>query len=75
MIKLMDLIKEGSIVRLEFPSRDKKKVQKIVKQLRLKDTKDYAIYGGGRTAEIELDSKFEDKFLELAIKNKIKVRG
>ena len=37
----------------------------IVKKLRLKDGKDYSIYGSGKTFEMELDSKYEDKVLEL----------
>ena len=66
---------EGSIVRWEIPMKDKKKVQAIVKKLRLKDTKDYSIYGSGKTFEMELDSKYEDKVLELLMKMNIKVRG
>ena len=66
---------EGSIVRWEIPMKDKKKVQAIVKKLKLKDTKDYSIYGSGKTFEMELDSKYEDKVLELLMKMNIKVRG
>ena len=66
---------EAKIVRWEIPTKDKKKVQAIVKKLRLKDTKDYAIYGSGKTFEMELDSKYEDKVLELMMKMNIKVRG
>ena len=67
-------LNEGKIIRLEILSKDKKKVLNIIKQLRLKDTKDYALYGSGRTVEMELDSKFQNKFLELAIKNNIKIK-
>ena len=66
---------EGKIVRWEIPMKDKKKVEMIVKKLRLKDTKDYSIYGSGKTFEMELDSKYEDKVLELLMKMNIKVRG
>jgi hypothetical protein len=66
---------EGKIVRYEIPMKDKKKVEKIVKKLKLKDTKDYAIYGSGKTFEMELDSKHSDKVLELLMKLNIKVRG
>ena len=66
---------EGKIVRWEIPTKDKKKVQAIVKKLRLKDTKDYSIYGSGKTFEMELDSKYENKVLELLMKMNIKVRG
>ena len=68
-------IMEAKIVRFEIPMKDKKKVQSIVKKLRFKDGKDYAIYGSGKTFEIELDSKHEDKVLELLMKMKIQVRG
>ena len=66
---------EAKIVRVEIPMKDKKKVQVIVKKLKLKDNKDYAIYGSGKTFEMELDSKYEDKVLELMMKMNIKVRG
>ena len=66
-------IMEGKIVRYEIPTKDKKKVQSIVKKLKLKDTKDYAIYGSGRTFEIELDSKFRNKFLECSSKDMAKI--
>ena len=66
---------EAKIVRFEIPMKDKKKVQAIVKKLKLKDNKDYAIYGSGKTFEMELDSKYEDKVLELMMKMNIKVRG
>ena len=66
---------EAKIVRFEIPMKDKKKVQVIVKKLKLKDNKDYAIYGSGKTFEMELDSKYEDKVLELMMKMNIKVRG
>lgn len=66
---------EAKIVRFEIPMKDKKKVQVIVKKLKLKDNKDYAIYGSGKTFEMELDSKYEDKVLELLMKMNIKVRG
>ena len=66
---------EGKIVRFEIPMKDKKKVQAVVKKLKLKDNKDYSIYGSGKTFEMELDSKYEDKVLELLMKMNIKVRG
>ena len=66
---------EGKIVRWEIPMKDKKKVEMIVKKLGLKDTKDYSIHGSGKTFEMELDSKYEDKVLELLMKMNIKVRG
>jgi hypothetical protein len=68
-------IMEGKIVRYEIPTKDKKKVQALVKKLRLKDGKDYSIYGSGKTFEMELDVKHANKVLELLMKMNIKVRG
>ena len=68
-------IMEAKIVRFEIPMKDKKKVQSIVKKLRLKDGKDYSIYGSGKTFEMELDVKHANKVLELLMKMNIKVRG
>ena len=68
-------IMEGKIVRYEIPTKDKKKVQALVKKLRLKDGKDYSIYGSGKTFEMELDTKHANKVLELLMKMNIKVRG
>jgi hypothetical protein len=73
--KAIRIILEGKIVRYEIPMKDKKKVQALVKKLRFKDGKDYAIYGSGRTFEMELDAKHADKVLELLMKMNIKVRG
>ena len=54
--------------------KDKKKVKTIVKKLKV-PSNDYAIYGSGRTFEMEISaSKLADKVLELLIKNKIKVQ-
>ena len=60
--------------RWEIPMKDKKKVKTIVKKLKV-PSNDYAIYGSGRTFEMEISaSKLADKVLELLIKNKIKVQ-
>jgi hypothetical protein len=70
-------LKEGSAKyghRWEIPTKHKKKVQTIVKKLKV-PSKDYAIYGTGKTFEMEISaSKLADKVLELLIKNKIKVQ-
>ena len=59
--------------RWEIPMKDKKKVQAIVKKLKV-PSKDYAIYGSGKTFEMEISAgKLANKVLELLIKNKIKV--
>ena len=44
------------------------------KRLKIKD-KEYAIYGSGKTFEMELNSKYADKVLELLMKMNIKVKG
>jgi len=60
--------------RWEIPMKDKKKVEAIVKKLKV-PSKDYAIYGSGRTFEMEISAgKLANKVLELLIKNKIKVQ-
>ena len=60
--------------RWEIPTKYKKKVQTIVKKLKV-PSKDYAIYGTGKTFEMEISAgKLADKVLELLIKNKIKVQ-
>ena len=59
--------------RWEIPMKNKKKVQAIVKKLKV-PSKDYAIYGSGKTFEMEISAgKLANKVLELLIKNKIKV--
>ena len=66
---------EGKRHELEIHVVDKIKVDKILKGLKLKPCKDYDI-GVGKTGTfiLDLDRKFEDKVLELLIKNRIKVK-
>ena len=60
--------------RWEIPTKHKKKVQTIVKKLKV-PSKDYAIYGRGSTFEMEISAgKLANKVLELLIKNKINVK-
>ena len=60
--------------RWEIPMKNKKKVQTIVKKLKV-PSKDYAIYGKGSTFEMEINAgKLANKVLELLIKNKVNVK-
>ena len=70
------LLSEGwKMVQLQIPIRDKLKVNKILKKSRGKMGKHYD-FGVGRpgTFILELDKKFENKVLELMIKNKVQVK-
>ena len=72
-----ELLNEGAKqIQLQIPIRDKLKVDKILKKkLRLKLGRQYDIgVGKGATFVLELDTKFQDKVLELFIKNRIQVK-
>ena len=77
----MRAIKEGKLTEgrretIEIPLRQKTKVSKILKKLRLKPGKDWTTRFGGRTHFIlDMEEKYFNKTLEQLIKNKIKVRG
>ena len=68
---------EAKMVQWEIKDRDKKSVSKILNKLRLKMGKNYDFGASrrGATFVLELDKKFEDKVLELFIKNRINVQG
>ena len=69
-------LNEGKMVQWEIKDREKKKVSKILDKLRLKMGKNYDFGAGkGSTFVLELDTKFEDKVLEMLIKNRINVQG
>jgi hypothetical protein len=70
-------LNEGKMVQWEIKDRDKRKVSKILDKLRLKMGKNYDFGASrhGATFVLELDKKFEDKVLELFIKNRINVQG
>jgi hypothetical protein len=70
-------LREGKMVQWEIKDRDKRKVSKILDKLRLKMGKNYDFGASrhGATFVLELDKKFEDKVLELFIKNRINVQG
>ena len=69
-----EILKEAKQVQLQIPIREKLKVDKILqKKLRLKVGRHYEI-GVGRSGTfiLELDTKYQDKVLELFIKNRIR---
>ena len=70
-------LREAKMVQWEIKDRDKRKVSKILDKLRLKMGKNYDFGASrhGATFVLELDKKFEDKVLELFIKNRINVQG
>ena len=69
-------IAEGAkYVQWQIPVKDKLKVDKILKKSGGKIGKNYDIgVGKAGTFVLELDKKFEDKVLELLIKNRIQVK-
>lgn len=74
MIKLKDLLQEGKRRQLQIPIIDKRKVDQIMKKLRLKIRKDYDIgVGKGSTFILDIDQKVLDKLLDVLIANRIRV--
>ena len=69
-------LREGKMVQWQIKERDKRNAKKILDKLRLKMGKDYD-FGASKGAIfiLELDKKFENKVLEIFIKNRINVRG
>ena len=54
----------------------KQRLKEIIDKLKLKMGKHYDFgVGKGSTFILELDTKFEDKVLELLVKNRIQVSG
>ena len=69
-------LREAKMVQLQIKEIEKKKVKKILDKLRLKMGKNYDFgVGKGSTFILELDTKFEDKVLEMLIQNRINVQG
>ena len=81
--RLIEIIKEeirnlheAKMVQWQIKEIEKKKVKKILDKLRLKMGKNYDFgVGKGSTFVLELDTKFEDKVLEMLINNRINVQG
>ena len=70
------LLKEAKRRELEIHVRDKNKVDKILKKLRLKSGKDYDIgVGSSRSFMLDVDVKHLDKVITIFMKNRIDVRG
>ena len=69
------LMEGGKMVQWQIPVKDKLKVDKILKKSGGKIGKNYDIgVGKAGTFILDLDRKYEDKVLELLIKNRIKVK-
>ena len=69
-------LREGKRRQLQIPIIDKRKVDQIMKKLRFKIGKDYDFgVGKGATFILDLDRKYQNKVLELFIKNRINVQG
>ena len=67
---------EAKMVQLQIKEIEKKKVKKILDKLKLKMGKHYDFgVGKGATFILGLDKKYEDKVLELLMKNRINVQG
>ena len=66
---------EGKRRQLEIPVMDKLKVDKILKQLKLKIGKDYDIGAGkGSTFILDVEGKHLDKIVTLFMKNRIRTK-
>ena len=77
---LMEQLNEVSFAELYMKNdmKTKLKVSKIIKQMKLKIDKDYdvkALDSKGKVQKFLILPKHRNKFLELLLKNKIKVRG
>ena len=67
---------EGKMVSLNGQTKDYKKVVQLLKKMKLKSPKEYDLHPTGtNTFTISIDKKFYNKFLELAMNNKIDIRG
>ena len=69
-----EIIRENKIFRWEIPMKDKKKVQICLKKYKV-PSNDYAIYGSGKTFEMEIHEKWGNKILEKLIEKKVKVKN
>ena len=69
-------LSEAKMVSLNGQTKDYKKVVKLFKKMKLKSPKQYDLKPTGtNTFTINIDKKFYNKFLELAMSNKIDIRG
>jgi len=65
----------GKTVTWQIRTRERRTAKKVLDKLKLKIGKDYEFKFISNTFVLELDKKFEDKVLELFIKNRINVQG
>jgi hypothetical protein len=69
------IIVEAKRRELEIHVRDKNKVDKILKKLRLKPGKDYDIgFGSSRSFMLDINVKYLDKVVAILMKNRINVK-
>ena len=74
IIEELKNLREGKRRQLQIPIIDKRKVDKIMKSLRLKIRKDYDIgVGKGATFILDVDQKVLDKLLDVLVSNRIRV--
>jgi hypothetical protein len=71
--EVQKIFEGGRMVQWQIPTKEKLKVDKVLKKLRLKIGKHYDI-GVGRagTFILELDRKYKDKVLEVLMKLKVR---
>ena len=73
---LKEQLNEAKMVSLNGQTKDYKKVVQLLKKMKLKSPKQYDLLPTGtNTFTINIDKKFYNKFLELAMNNKIDIRG
>ena len=65
----------GKTVTWQIRTQERRTAKKVLDKLKLKIGKDYEFKFISNTFVLELDKKFEDKVLELFIKNRINVQG
>jgi hypothetical protein len=73
---IKEQLNEAKMVSLNGQTKDYKKVVKLFKKMKLKSPKQYDLKPTGtNTFTINIDKKFYNKFIELAMNNKIDIRG
>ena len=67
-------LNEGKRRQLQIPIIDKRKVDQIMKKLKLKIFKDYDVgVGKGATFILDVDQKVLDKLLDALVANRVRV--
>ena len=74
LIEEIKNLNEGKRRQLQIPIIDKRKVDQIMKKLRLKIFKDYDIgVGKGATFILDVDQKVLDKLLDALVANRVRI--